>query len=304
MARWKLVLLVAGALLVAGVVLIVMTLPDGGPSTPANRPTKPTGPPPIAAGAEYVAIGDSATGAPGNSPVSADDGCLQSTNNYPHRVAAKLGLKLTDVSCGGATTQQVRLPQPIGQLEVPPQIDAVTPTTELVTLSLGANDFGTFGSIVGYCTAVRSDNPTGAPCEADELRGLGANEEKIATIEDRLVRAIRLVEDRAAPDARIIVVGYPEFFPEAGPCTQLSLAVGDYAFAHRINELLIRAQKQAAERTRVEFLDIYTPTQGHNMCADDPWIAGAYPTRTDAIPFHPYPEEQQVVAKLLIDRIT
>lgn len=302
MARWKVLLLVVGAFVVAGVVVVLMTLTGRNPSAPTSSPSKPAGPPPITAGAEYVAIGDSATGAPGNSPPEANDGCLQSSNNYPHQVAAKLGLKLTDVSCGGATTQ-VHLSQPIGQFSVPPQVDALTPTTDLVTLSLGANDFGTFGSIVGYCTAVRSENPAGAPCEADPARGLSANEEKIATIENRLVKAIRLVQERA-PEARILVVGYPEFFPESGPCTQLTLASGDYAFARRINELLVRAQKQAAERTKVEFVDVYEPTRGHNMCADDPWIAGAYPTRSDAIPYHPYPEEQRLVAKLLIDRLT
>lgn len=302
MSRWQVLLVAAGTLLVAGTVVVVMTLSGRDASLPVPKPSTPTGPPPIASGAEYVAIGDSATGAPGNSPATANNGCLQSSNNYPHKVAEELRLKLTDVSCGGATTQ-VQLPQPIGQLEVPPQVDALTPSTDLVTVSLGANDFGTFGSIVGYCTALRTEDPDGAPCEADPVRGLTATENKIAQIEDRLVDTIRLVAERA-PEARIVVVGYPQFFPETGPCTQLLLAGGDYAFAHRVNELLIDAQKNAAERTKSEFVDVYTPTRGHNMCSDDPWIAGAYPTRTDAIPYHPYPEEQQVVAKLLIDHLT
>jgi len=301
MSRWQVLLLAAGTLLAAGIVTLV-TLSGRAPSGPVTKPGKPTGPPPVAAGAEYVAIGDSATGAPGNTPPEANDGCLQSSTNYPHRVAAKLGLKLTDVSCGGATTQ-VQDAQPIGQLEVPPQVDALTPSTDLVTLSLGANDFGTFGSVVVYCGSVRSQDPDGAPCEADPVHGLTATEKRVAKIEDRLVDAIRLVAERA-PEARILVIGYPEFFPESGPCPQLTLAAGDYAFAHRVNELLVRAQKRAAERTKVEFVDVYAPTRGHNMCSDDPWIAGAYPTRSDAIPYHPYPEEQKVVAKLLIDRLT
>lgn len=303
MARWQVLLLVAGSLLVAGIVVVLMTLSGRVPSGPATKPSKPAGSPPITAGAEYVAIGDSATGAPGNSEPAANDGCLQSSTNYPHKVAAKLGLKLTDVSCGGATTQQVQLSQPIGQFQVPPQVDALTPGTDLVTISLGGNDFGTFGSIVVYCTSLRGQDPAGAPCEADASRGSSVTEKHIETIEKRLVRAIRQVAERA-PEARIIFVGYPEFFPESGPCTQLPLALGDYAFAHRVNELLVRAQKQAAERANVEFVDVYKPTRGHNMCSDDPWIAGAYPTRTDAIPYHPYPEEQQLVADLLVDRLS
>jgi lysophospholipase L1-like esterase len=218
-------------------------------------------------------------------------------------VAAELNLKLTDVSCGGATTQQVRRSQTIGPFQVPPQLEALTPETDLVTLSLGANDFDTFLSIVVNCTALRSHDPDGAPCEADASHGLSATTRNMATIEARLVSAIRHLATRA-PKARIVIVGYPEFFPESGPCAQLPLALGDYAFAHRVNELLVRAQKQAAERAKVEYVDVYTPTRGHNMCSDEPWIAGISPQRPDAILYHPYPEEQQLVARLLIDHIT
>ena len=299
MARWQVLLLVAGALLVAGIVVVPMALTGRDPSGPVPKPR----PPLITAGAEYVAIGDSATGAPGNSTPAANDGCFQSVTNYPHKVAETLSLELTDVSCGGATTQEVLLAQTIGQFRAPPQIDAVTPSTDLVTISLGANDFGTFVSIVLYCTALKTQDPAGAPCEADAAHGMSATEKRIATIEDRLVKAIRQVAKRA-PEARIIVVGYPEFFPESGPCPQLPLALGDYAFAHRVNELLVRAQEQAAERAKVEFVDVYPPTRGHNMCSDDPWISGISPTRSDAFPYHPYPEEQQLVADLLVDRLS
>ena len=34
---------------------------------------------------------------------------------------------------------------------------------------------------------------------------------------------------------------------------------------------------------------------------DDPWIAGIKPAGSDAMLYHPYPVEQQVVADLLVD---
>jgi hypothetical protein len=48
-------------------------------------------------------------------------------------------LSLTDVSCGNATTDNI-LTTP--QKDHPPQIDAVTPDTKLVTITIGGNDVG------------------------------------------------------------------------------------------------------------------------------------------------------------------
>jgi hypothetical protein len=84
----------------------------------------------------------------------------------------------------------------------------------------------------------------------------------------------------------------------------LPLADGDYPYAYRLVEVLVRAQKRAAVRANVEYLDVFAASRGHNMCSKDPWIAGVNPTRDDAAPLHPYPEEQELVAKLLVDRLT
>jgi len=109
-------------------------------------------------GMDYVALGDSFTADWGVDPVAADQpstGCRQSTNDYPHQVAANLGLNLTDVSCAGALTTNMTQPQttfPDGLThpEAPPQFDALTSTTEIVTIGIGGNDFG-FGDIAGAC---------------------------------------------------------------------------------------------------------------------------------------------------------
>jgi lysophospholipase L1-like esterase len=298
MARWHTSLLGAGGLLV---LLTMAGCSQGdGPGTPPKA--GPVDVRAIEKGDEYVAIGDSYTSAPGTG-TSTDD-CLQTTTNYPHKVAAKLGLKLKDVSCGGATTTNVTAPQTIGSTHRPPQGDALSRDTDLVTISLGANDFNTFGTVAFGCIALRTEDPPGAPCQkADAAATARTLEQNTQDTEQLLVDAIRLVAERA-PSARIIVVGYPEFFPKSGPCAELPLALGDYAFAHRMNELLVRAQKRAATQTKVEYVDVFTASRGHDMCAKDPWIAGLHPTRTDARPFHPFPEEQQFVADLLIDLLT
>jgi lysophospholipase L1-like esterase len=271
-----------------------------------DEPSKNTasGPRQVEKGDQYVAIGDSYTSAPRIGPPTDRTGCLQTTINYPHEVAKRLGLKLTDVSCGGATTENVTQPQRLGAISQPPQIDAVSADTDLVTISLGANDFGAFGGVVFVCTLFRSKNPTGAPCTtANKTAGKNDVEHRVARMEERLIAVIQLVKKRA-PEARVVVVGYPQFFPTTGPCDQLPLSDGDFPFARHVNQLLVQAQQNAATKSEVDFVDVFSATEGHDMCADDPWVAGLRPGRPDAMPYHPFPDEQRAVADLLVEHLS
>jgi lysophospholipase L1-like esterase len=298
--HWRLALLGVVALAVLAVLVVLITPADRRPRAAHPNPSQT---PTIARGAEYVAIGDSYTSAPANGPARAVRGCLQSTTNYPHQVAARLGLKLHDVSCRGASTHQLTEPQTIGSVSQPPQADALSRDTDLVTLSLGANDLGILRAVVIYCVGLGIQDPLGAPCERADAES-GALRKNMKVIEQALVDAIELVAQRA-PGARIVVVGYPQLFPaDEAPCGQLPLARGDYVYARRVNTWLVRAQERAAERTGVEYLDVFAASRGHDMCAQDPWIAGFHPTRTGAMPNHPYPKEQRLVADLLVDLLS
>lgn len=249
----------------------------------------------------YVALGDSYTAAPGVAP--SNDACQQSNTNYPHRVAARLKLDLEDVSCGGARTAHVTKPQTFdGDASREPQLRAVTRDTDIVTVSLGGSDTGILPFVGYFCTSLRAKNPSGAPCEeANASAETGPIEIRVTVMEKRLVRVLRNVAKRA-PRARIIVVGYPAVFPaEATSCEQLPLARGDFVFAHRLNVLLVEAQKSAAERAKVEYVDVFAASTGHDMCAEDPWISGLQPEPSYAAPLHPYAAEQKLVADLLTD---
>ena len=279
---------------------LAATLTACGSGSAQPRPATSQSARAIAPGDSYVAMGDSYTAAPYTGPTAADDGCLQSETNYPHQVAAKLGLKLTDVSCGGATTGSITGTQTTGSTTKPPQIDALSPTTALVTLSIGGNDGGVFGAAISTCLAVASQTAaqTGStqPCaDLDALahaKGTGTTD-RIATMEKSLVKVLGAIRARA-PHARVLVVSYPRALP-ASTCPEFPLATGDVAWATRINEELVAAQRQAARTAGVGFVDVYTPTAGHDICSSDPWEAGEHPTAA-AAPFHPYAVEQQAVA--------
>lgn len=259
---------------------------------------------PVRAGDRYVAMGDSYTAAPRIGPTDDEStGCTQSANNYPHLLAAELELDLDDVSCGGAITASIEQGQvTYKNAQLDPQIDALTEATDLVTISIGANDERIYGDLIRFCVQRGVADPEGAPCtEADATAGDLSVASRIDRMEERIVGVLAAITAEA-PDARVVFVGYPRFAPDER-CEQFPIGAGDVELAQRVNELLVLAQERAAAEAGVEFLDLYDLTEGHDFCADDPWVAGAYPTE-DAIPYHPYLKEQQVVAEALAELVS
>src|SRR5436309_1468147 len=99
-----------------------------------------------AATPRYVALGDSAASGPLILPVDlSSPGCYRSQRNYPKLAAAQIGVPITDVTCSGADTSDMTASQSTDFGSVPPQFDALTPDTSLVTLQIGGNDAGLVG---------------------------------------------------------------------------------------------------------------------------------------------------------------
>ncbi|WP_158296472.1 SGNH/GDSL hydrolase family protein [Nocardioides albidus] len=267
-----------------------------------DRAPEADGPPPrLQAGDEYVALGDSYTAAFLTGETDPESrGCFRSLTNYPRRVAERLSLELTDVSCGGASTENITRPQQVAEGEdVPPQIEAVGEDTDLVTIGLGGNDFNLFGALVVNCVVAAQQDPTGAPC-TDLSESDPSGKSNVAKIRSRLTKVVGAVRKRA-PDARVVLIGYPQVFPQSGRCAQLPLAEGDVPLAHDFLRALDVAVSGAARKSGAEFVDVWSASAGHDICSADPWIAGASPVRSDATAYHPYPEEQELVASLLLD---
>ena len=252
-------------------------------------------------GDKYVALGDSYTAAFLTGALdTSSGGCLRALTNYPRQVAKELGLQLTDVSCGGATTDNVAAPQqPTHGPEVPPQIDAVGHDTRLVTIGLGGNDFNLFGVVIVNCMFAAQQDPTGSPC-TDLADKNPQAWKRFDQIRKRLVKVVELVQKRA-PNARVLLIGYPDAFPATGGCAQFPIATGDMKLARSLLSSLNDSVEGAASDTGATYVDVWTASKGHDICSADPWIAGAQPTRKDGFPYHPYPEEQALVARLVLD---
>jgi hypothetical protein len=254
----------------------------------------------------YVAMGDSYTAAPLRPIPERAQACMRSKHNYPRLVAARLeNTRLVDVSCSGASTISLIGNQHFDRNAVvrPPQLDALTRGTDLVTVSIGANDFRLFNSMIYECLDVARENPQGAPCRQFNNRGKRDRLERtIEKIEPRVSGVIEEIR-RRAPEARVLLIGYPKLLPDHGTCPyRMPLAAQDYDYARHINEVLATGIRDAGVSAGAEYVDLYTASEGHDICSDDPWIAGIHGAQR-AMGMHPYPTEQQAVADLILEKL-
>jgi len=273
---------VVAAALVLGVLAGLLAGCTSGPAASSKAPSGPTY-------QRYVALGDSFSAGPLIPTSDLAGGCLRSDHNYPSLVADRLDVPtFVDVTCSGATTRDLTSVQrTFGDARIPPQLSAVTRATDLVTLGIGGNDLGLFGTVVNTCTQLRPSDPGGAPC-ARRLAERGPDlVAATRTISRRVAASLRAVRARA-PRARILLVGYLRLAPDRGTCPELPLATGDYAEGLRISRVLDRALAQAARRTGVDFVDMYDASRGHDICSADPWVNGRITDRDKALAYHPF----------------
>ena len=294
---------VAGALAAA---LLALTACSG---TPEQTPAAP-----LSGGAaaeagnlprpqRYVALGDSFTAAPLVPVTDVADGCFRSDGNYPSLLADALDLRLTDVSCSGATTRNlVRRQSTVQEAFARPQLRVLDAGTDLVTLGIGGNDFGLFGGLVQTCLNLRSSDPQGAPC-ADSAVGKRLVS-RVPDVGRNVERALGRVQERA-PHARVILVGYPQIAPSEGACPRLMpFAAGDVAFGDQVVRELDEALADAAAAAGVEYLDLYTASEGHDVCSAHPWVNGLRTQPGVALAFHPLAAGARATASLLEDLVS
>lgn len=239
----------------------------------------------------YVALGDSYAAGPliplpSGQPV----GCLRSNRNYPSLVAETLGVPdFRDGSCSGATTAELTAEQATPLGTNPPQLDRLDADVELVSLTIGGNDIG-FAEIVTECARRSPTKPFGAACA--EFYTAGGQDQLAARIDaaaPKLAAALAAIADRA-PDAEVLLVGYPTILPDSGPgCFPVvPYSEGDVAFLRATQKRLNAMLADEAKRAGATYVDTYTPTIGHDVCQPPgvKWVEGLVPT-APAAPVHP-----------------
>ncbi|MBN9793141.1 SGNH/GDSL hydrolase family protein [Pseudonocardia sp. TMWB2A] len=248
----------------------------------------------------FVALGDSYAAGP-LVPVQqgTPSGCLRSNQNYPSVLARSAGIgRFTDVSCSGATTEDMTAPQQVQAGPNPPQLDALDGSESLVTLTIGGNDIG-FSGIITECVRRSSANLFGAACKDFYTAG-GTDQlaERIDGTESKVSDVLAKIRDRS-PAARVAVVGYPSILPDTGPgCYPvIPFSPGDTAYLRETEKKLNAMLADAARDAGVDYVDTYTPTIGHDACTlpGVKWVEGLVPT-SPAAPVHPNAQGMRAMA--------
>jgi hypothetical protein len=236
----------------------------------------------VQSGDRYVALGSSI--ASGCGIANQSTGCGRSDRDYGQLVAAKLGLILTDVSCGGAVIPNVL---DRAQGAAPPQIDAVTPDTKVITISIGGNDINLNG------TALACGDPA-TVCQAPAT--LAADE---AALQGELVDMFAQLKAKT-PSATIVLVTYPREIPDQN-CVALSLTDGELAMLRGMGEKLEAASVAAAEQAGVMLVDPYVQPGGHTACAPaaQRWTAGYHVAKGEGFAYHPTALGHEEMATLI-----
>ncbi|BEP15749.1 SGNH family lipase [Acidothermaceae bacterium B102] len=269
----------------------------------------------------FVALGDSYSSGEGAcAPVTvaacgylhgtavAADECHRSKNAYAVRVKATLpkSWQLAFAACSGATTADVLTDSLNGepaQISVLADAKAAGRNVKLVTLTLGGNDVG-FADAVGTCVAAHTF--FGSSCGGKITWAVST-----ATLRTRLAAVYQAVHG-LAPNARVLVLGYPRLFsptPSAtAPCPvaavdSRALSKAENVLNATIASAVAHADKVAGKKFAT-FVDDGALFKGHELCAGPAaksYLNGLVLTSGAARPesFHPNRVGQSVLAKHL-----
>lgn len=206
-----------------------------------------------ATGSGYAALGDSySAGVGAGSYLSDSGGCKRSTKAYPYLWnSAHAPSSFAFVACSGATTGDV----------LDDQLSALNSATGLVSISVGGNDAG-FTDVMTTCV-LHSESA----CLSVIADARSYADHQLPPRLDRVYAAIR---DRA-PNARVVVLGYPHLYRIEGSCL---FGIGDTrraAINGAADELDSVMAKRAAD-AGFTFADVRGAFTNHEICSGSSWI--------------------------------
>jgi lysophospholipase L1-like esterase len=231
---------------------------------------------------EYVALGDSYAAGWGAPPADPEDPCQRSAQGYPtllDDVQKRIELEV-NAACKGAKTADV----------INTQLSALNSDTRLVTLTVGGNDLNV-ADVAATCT---TPGVTAAQCIADIQNAV--TPAKLQALDDALTDLYAKVAARA-PDARIVVTGYP-YLADPAPGSPIITALN--AATDQLNATI----KQAVNVTQnadvnIRYVDVTAEFAGHGIFSPNPFIN---PPGTEAA-FHPNALGYSVYATAIDDAL-
>jgi lysophospholipase L1-like esterase len=202
----------------------------------------------------YVALGDSySSGVGAGDYISSSGSCDRSSLAYPEQWAdAHSYASFVSVACSGATTADV----------LSSQVSALSPSTTLVSITIGGNDAG-FSSVMETCVLESTSSCVKSVTAAEAY----VADELPASL-DTTLQTIRT----DAPGAKIVVLGYPDLYDlsKSGSCIGLSTA--DRTALNQGADDLDSALATAATTHGDTFADVRSEFAGHEICDSGSWL--------------------------------
>lgn len=249
----------------------------------------------------YVALGDSyaSMGTRDDFKPGSPEFCARSVDNYAADVAQSPAVdSLVDVTCQGSVIENITGPRDTGEEIIPPQIEAVTSETDLVTLSIGGNDLG-FADIA---RCVQPDaNDEESECE-DELGAFV--QKKLEELPSRLDALYAAIRERAPEDVTIVTTGYTPTVTGQDDCAQIAnISTEDRFWIAALTFSLNTLLGAAAERGGAVFVQA-PDSAAHTVCAPvDERFVDLTGEETNSYPIHPTPAGQQAMAEAVLGAI-
>lgn len=253
----------------------------------------------------YTALGDSYSAGEGAGDYYPDtlappkgDGCDRSRNAYPVLLARDLGYPLEGfvsdqssfAACSGAKTRAISQPFK----DETAQVKHVHENDSLITISIGGNDIG-FAPVLTDCL----QHPD---CRAQEEPAV---RRALATVTQEIPRVLDVLRNKAS-DARIVVVGYPNFMPATGGCRPSAGILHYLIHMSPANVEFIHTAIEALDRDTAHMVQGHANMtyvrpdprvwRRHTICSRSSWFVKvdlSHALSHSAVFFHPTAEGQR-----------
>jgi lysophospholipase L1-like esterase len=184
----------------------------------------------------------------------------------------------------------------------PPQFNSLAGPDTLVTIGIGGNDAGLIG-VAETCAEIDVTHPFGSACK--NHYNSGGTDPNVAAVDatgPKVAAVLQGIHQRA-PQARVLIVGYPDGLPVNGSnCWPLvPLSSGDITYFNGLEQRLNSVIAQAAAANNARFVDTWNSSIGHDACkpSGTAWVNGIIPNSV-AYPLHPNQMGEQNMANQVL----